>query len=467
MLALPCRFRSKTGGFVRALTARRDLTQGSLARNIWHLALPLMVSSALMDLFNLVDMIFVGRLGPAAIAAVSMSGTLMGLIRMLAMGISTGTVAMVSRFVGQQNRDAAQEVVGQSIALSILCSAGIALLGWFFAEPVLRLLGAADDVVPDGVAYLRIMCVGGITMFLTMTLGAGMRGFGDAVTPMWALGIASLLNIGLDPLFIFGLGPFPRLEVAGSAVATVLSRSVGSVILVWALLKGRKAGGSGSLRFFPRKGEGYMGRIARIGSFSARRMLGMNISRLFLVRIVAAFGTFAVAAFGIGLRLRIFVFILGFGLADATAVIVGQSLGAGQPERAERTAWLSALFFGGFVLLVSALFLAIPRLVIGVFNTHPEVLALGSRYLLFFVPALFFMNFGLICSRAIDGAGDTVATMLITLMSTMALGIPMTWGFSRIWGVDGVWAGLMSADILQGIGMILWFRLGRWKRKKV
>ena len=454
---------------VRALAARRDLTEGSLARNIWHLAIPLVVTSALMDLFNIVDMIFVGRLGPAAIAAVSMSGVLMGLIRMLAAGISTGTVALVSRFVGQGDRAAAQDAVGQSILLSAVCSVVVALLGWFFAEPVLRLLGAADDVISGGVAYLRVMCLGGITMFLSMTLGAGMRGFGDAVTPMWALGLASLLNVGLDPLLIFGIGPFPRLEVAGSAIATVISRAVASAILLVALLRRRGADEQlPRVRLLPHAGgESYVSRIMRIGSFSALRMLSMNMSRLFLVRIVALFGTFAVAAFGIGLRLRIFVFMLGFGLADSTAVIVGQNLGAHKPERARKSAWLSVAFFGAFIVVLSGVFLGAPRAIIGIFNTDPEVLAMGARYLAFFVPSLYLLDLAIVLGRAIDGAGDTLPTMLIAFASLILIGVPMAWGFSRLWGVDGIWVALMAADMLQGVGTTIVFRSGRWMRKKL
>ena len=169
----------------------RDLTEGSIARNIWHLALPLMVASALMDVFNIVDMIFVGRLGPEALAAVSMGGVLMGIVRMVAMGISAGTVALVSRYVGAKDRSRAQGVLGQSILMSLAGSGVIAVLGLLFSEPLLRLLGATEEVLPLGTAYLSIMCAGSITMFLSITLGAGMRGFGDAKTPMWALGLAS------------------------------------------------------------------------------------------------------------------------------------------------------------------------------------------------------------------------------------------------------------------------------------
>jgi putative MATE family efflux protein len=453
---------------VRAVQTRRDLTTGSLASSIWHLAVPLIVQGVLMDLFNIVDMIYVGRLGAAAIAAVSIGGVVMGLIRMLVTGISTGTVALVSRFVGEKKPQEARDVVGQSILLSAVGAVVVAILGWFFSEPMLRLLGAADDVIPDGVAYLRVMCVGGITMFLTMTLAAGMRGFGDAVTPMWAMGIASVANIGLDPVMIFGLLGFPRWGVAGSAVATVISRGVATAILVWALVRRGRDGGGTGFRIFPLPGgESYVGRTLKIGSFSAVRMLSMNVSRLVLVRIAAVFGTFAVAAFGIGLRIRIFVLMLGFGLADATAVVVGQNLGAGKPDRAEKSAWLSVGYFGVLVAVMSVAFLAVPRLIIGIFNTDPEVLDMGSRYLRFFVPALVALDFASVFARAIEGAGDTLPTMVITGVCLVVVGIPLAWWFSRLWGVDGLWAAFMLADVLQGVGTTIVFRAGRWKSKRL
>lgn len=439
----------------------RDLTTGNIVSNLWHLALPVMVGGALLDVFNIVDMIFVGRLGPDAIAAVSISGVLMGLIRMVAMGISTGTVALISRFVGRSERETAQLVLGQSITLSLLASLLVAVFGVILAAPILRALGAAEAVIPHGVAYLRTMCIGSITMFLSIVLGAGMRGFGNATVHMIALGAASVLNIALDPLFIFGLGPFPRLEVGGSAVATVISRAVASVILLVVIY--RNYGGFRLRAPRGREDGSFFRRIIRIGSYSALRMLSMNISRLVLVRIVATFGTFAVAAFGIGLRLRIFVLILGFGLADATAVTVGQNLGAKNPERAEKVAWISVGFFAVGLVAISAVFLLFPRAIIGVFNDNPEVLRLGTSFLMFFVPSLFFLDLAIVLGRAIDGAGNTQATMWITFLSLIVLGIPMAWGFANLWGVDGVWAALVASNAVQGLGMLYWFRSGRWK----
>ena len=248
----------------------------------------------------------------------------------------------------------------------------------------------------------------------------------------------------------------------------MIARTVGSVILMVVLIRGKggirvswpaKSAGVGRFIFIPR--------ILKIGTFGALRMLSMNVSRIVLVRIVATFGTFAVAAFGIGLRLRIFVLILGFGLADATAVIVGQNLGAGRPERAQRTAWLAVGYFALFLIAVSATFLAVPRSIIGLFNDHPEVLDLGASFLTFFVPSLFFLDVSIILGRALDGAGDTRATMIITFLALIVLGVPMAWGFSQLWGVNGIWGALIGSNVAQGLGVFIWFRKGRWKTKKV
>ena len=443
---------------------KTDLTKGSLAGNIWKLAAPTLIAYAFMDAFNIVDMIFVGRLGPEAIAAVSISGILMGVIRMLAIGLRTGTVAMVSRFTGSGDHAAARGVIGQSFMLCFIFSIVVALIGLFFSEPLMRALGASDEVVPMGAAYFRIMCVGGITMFMLMTMGGALRGLGDAVTPMIAMGVASLINIGLDPLLIFGIGPFPRLEVAGSALATVIARGVGSVILFWILLRDRK-GGSSMVQLSIQ--WNLIARIVRIGLFSTLRSLSMNVSRIVLVRIIAVFGTFAVAAYGIGMRMRIFILILGFGLGDAAGVLVGQNLGAGKPMRAAKSAWLATAFYGAFLVLIGIVFLTLSENVIAIFNTHPEVMELGGSYLRYFALSLLFLDLAIILGRALAGAGDTLAPMFITIFALIVVGVPMVWGFSRLWGVRGAWIALAVSEAVQGIGVLLWFRRGKWKVREV
>ncbi len=445
---------------------KRDLTEGSLARGIWYLALPSIVANTLMDVFNIVDMIFVGRLGPSAIAAVSIGGIVMGLVRMIAMGISTGTVAMVSRFVGAGDHRSAEEVITQTLFLNFFFSAVIALLGHIFAETILRAMGATEEILTYAVAYLRIMCYGSITIFLTMTLSAGLRGFGDAVTPMHALALASLLNIGLDPpLLIFGIGPFPRLEVAGSAVATVLARLIGAIVLLAALLLGKQGIGFGWIRSGLR--WKMIWRIVKIGSYSSLRMLSMNLSRIILVRFVSAFGAIAIAAYGIGMRLRLFVMMPGMGFANAASVMVGQNLGAKKPERSEKSAWIAVAFYSVFLVIVTIVFLFFPRQVIGVFNTQADMVELGSSFLRLYAFSLLFGALAIILGRGHDGAGDTASPMFITGFSLIVIGIPLAWGFSQLWGITGIWISIVSTEILQGIAMALSFRLGRWKLKNV
>ena len=444
---------------------KRDLTEGSLAGGIWHLALPSIVANTLMDVFNIVDMIFVGRLGPSAIAAVSIGGIVMGLVRMIAMGISTGTVAMVSRHAGRGDHQTGEEVITQSLFLSVLFSALIILIGHVFSEPILRAMGATEEFLRDAVAYLKIMCYGGITIFLTMTLSAGLRGFGDAVTPMYALGLASLLNIGLDPLLIFGLGPFPRLGVPGSAIATVIARFVGAVYLLSVLLLGKQGIGFGWIRAGIKLEM--LWRIAKIGLFSSLRMLSMNLSRIILVRFVSVYGTLAIAAYGIGMRLRLFVMMPGIGFADAASVMVGQNLGARKPERSERSAWLSVAFYGVFLVMVALVFLFLSRQVIGIFSTDPDMVELGSSFLRLYAFSLLFGSLAIILGRGHDGAGDTFTPMLITGISLIAIGIPLAWGFSQLWSILGIWIAIVVTEVLQGTAMAFSFRLGRWKLKKV
>jgi Na+-driven multidrug efflux pump len=196
-------------------------------------------------------------------------------------------------------------------------------------------------------------------------------------------------------------------------------------------------------------------------------MLSMNVSRLFLVRIVAAFGTFALATFGIGLRLRIFSIMLGFSLADATAVMVGQNLGAGESDRAERSAWISVGFYAIIAGILAVVFLVAPAAVIRLFNSDPQVVQSGVSYLLFFVPALLVMSLSVVLGRAVEGAGDTFVLMVLSFVTLILIGVPMAWGASRLWGTDGIWAAMSAADFVQGLAVVAYFRTGRWKRVKV
>ena len=254
---------------------KRDFTEGNLIRNIWAFAIPILIANFLQGAFNLVDMFFVGRLGPPAIAAVSMSGVIMMIVIVIAMGISTGTVAMVSRFIGAKDITNVENVVVQSLFIALFSSIVIAVFGWFLSEPILRLLGAAPEVIKLGVQYLRVVCVFSFPMFFSITLNSALRGAGDAVTPVKVLAFSTLLNIILDPIMIYGLFGFPRMGVTGSALATVIAMGCGLPILVVVFLKGYSY--FKLERYHIKIDFGLMWRIVRIGIFSSIEALVRDI----------------------------------------------------------------------------------------------------------------------------------------------------------------------------------------------
>lgn len=443
--------------------SKRELTEGSIAKNVWYLTLPMMVGILLQNTFNIVDMIFVGRLGPAAIAAVSMNGILLGVIWTLIMGISLGTVAMVARFIGARRFEEADNVAMQSLFMGILGSIPITLIGFFLAGPILQLLGARGEVLSLGISYLRIISLGSITMFLPFITGSTLRGAGDVYTPMKILGFATILNIILDPLFIFGFWGFPRWGVAGSALATVLSQGVGALILLYILFRGLSV-----LHVSLKKARlnlQMMWRISKIGVFGSLQMVIWNVSDLVLMRIVAIYGTFAVAAYGIGMRVIFVVMMPGFSLAQSAATLVGQNLGAKKPARAERSVWIAAGLYEIIMVGSTAILIIFARNIVSIFNLTPEIVRIGSNYIRFISLTFFFMALSIVLSRAMNGAGDTVSPMVITGISLFILRIPLVLFLAKSWATTGIWAGIAISNVVQGLITAFWFTRGRWKHK--
>lgn len=444
---------------------RRDLTQGNIIKNIWHLALPTIISSALWDLFNIVDLIFVGKLGPSAIAAVSMCGIMMGIIFTVAIGITTGSVALISRLFGAKDFKSADTVVVQTILLAITASLIMGLGGFLLANPIIRLLGAKGDVIILGSQYFKIISTGSFTIFITFSLTTALRGAGDAVTPMKVLMFSTILNILLDPLLIFGIWIFPKMGVAGSALATVISRGTGMLLLINIFIKGHS--------YFHIIPEDFridfrtIRRIVKIGFFSSLQVLQRNISMLIMLRIVAFFGTVTIAAYGICMRLRLATMMPGFGFAQASAVLVGQNLGAKKPVRAARSAWITVGFYE-IIMAVFAIFLILfAPSVIKLFNSDPEVVRIGIKFLRIISLTLVFLALSIVIGRSFNGAGDTISPMVITGFSLLLFQIPLVFFLAKILESPGIWYGIALADVVQGILMSGWFLKGKWKEKKI
>lgn len=445
--------------------SRRDLTEGGIVRNIGHLALPMMIGNVLQNAFSIVDMIFVGRLGPSAIAAVGMSGVVLGFLFVVIIGIYTGTVALVARFIGAKNPSEAENVAMQSLFLGGFCYAAIAIMGYPLAPFILRVLGGTEEVVGQGVPYIRIMFLGSFAMIFTVVLSSVLRAAGDAITPLKILTLATVLNIGLDPLLIFGWGPFPRLGVAGSALATVIARGLGAALLLWIFLRGN---GVIHLKIARARIDlPLLGRIIRIGIFASIQGILRNISGVVLTRLVAVYGTYAVAAYMIGMRLQMMVMMSAFGLAGAVATLVGQNLGAHKPERAARTAWITVGVGFAIMTVLGIFYIVFSRSIIGVFNKDPEVLRIGMQYLRICAGAFGFIGLSIILGRALSGAGDTVSPMVITAIGLLGIRLALSLLFSWKLGLAGIWLGITASTIIQGLMVGVWFHTGRWKLKRV
>jgi len=440
----------------------RHLTEGSVIRAISRLGVPLIATSLLQSAFNLVDMFFVGRLGPAALAAVTLSGIVIALLITAAIGISIGTLALVARYWGARRYREAALVVGQSFHLSLLLSLFFGVGGWFLARPLLAFLGGEGEVLGLAVTYFRIISAGAWTIFIFVTFSSALKGSGDAWTPFKVMALGVVLNCLLDPLLIFGAGPVPALGVPGSALATIFSRLVTVAVIIYRTRPRRShldlAGAFGRISL------PLAGRILRIGFFSSVEMLIRSVAMIALLRFVSVYGTAALAAYGIGTRVRAIVLMPGIGLGYSSGILVGQNLGAGQPRRAHRTAWATWGIYQALLVPLVIFFLVFARETVGFFNRDPAVLREGAVLIRYLAVSYFFLSLILVFGKSLNGAGDTVGPMIITGFSLVSLIVFLAWPGSAAFGLEGIWGAILGATALNGILMAWWFQRQRWSR---
>ncbi|HPC36862.1 MAG TPA: MATE family efflux transporter [Candidatus Marinimicrobia bacterium] len=448
----------------RTRKVEKGLVEGRLSRSIWKLAAPMMIGGALHDLFSMVDLFFVGKLGHIEVAALSIAGTTMAIMMMLVQGIGVGTVALVAHFTGEKNYEKSDEVLGQTLILGIIGAVIMLIVSFFLIEPLLKLFGAKGDVLTYAADYLRINFTYSIIIFLFSGVNSALQGSGDVKTPLYALIVGNILNIILDPLLIMGYGPFPAMGVAGSAAATVITRGIGLLYLFFHLLFGHSTIHLKKIHFKP--DPALMRRIVSIGFYASLQVFIREVSFLFLMRLVTSFGDVTLAAYGIGSRIRSFIMVPGFGFASAAAVLVGQNLGAGKPERAKRSAWRAVIYYETIAIPIALVFLIFAPTIVGIFNDHPEVITIGSSFLRYLAVTFPFMAFSLVFSQALNGAGDTKTATIVNAIGQLGFRIPFAYFFARTVGLGytGVWLGINASDIVQGIGMIFVFNAGHWQK---
>jgi putative MATE family efflux protein len=447
--------------------SQRDYTVGSLGRNIWLLAVPMVLEMGLVSLFRVADMFWVGKLGPEALAAITIGENVRWALSGMAMGQGIGGLAVVARRIGEKDDEAANHATLQAVLLALGVAFVISVAGFLLSEPLLLLLGTEPKVLPQGLIFLQVTFAGLTGFLMVPVVNSLLRGAGEARLALVVRVLAYGLGLVVEPVLIFGWGPLPALGVAGAALALVGSQWLGFLIQLGVLVSGRARIRIDLRRL--RLDLPLMWHIFRIALPSTVQMTLRSFSRATLLGVVAVYGTFAVAAYGVAARVFMTVFVPGFGLGNAAATLVGQNLGAGKPDRAARSAWLIAAGNVALMLACAAVIVPLAEPIVAAFNDTPEVVALGAQALRIFAIGYVFSALGSVLARGLDGAGNTVPAMLINLLTLWGLQIPLAWILSQVlgWGTTGLWAGISVANVANGLIFALWFGRGRWKQREV
>jgi putative MATE family efflux protein len=445
----------------------QDFTEGSISRAIVLLAVPMVLEMCMESLFGVVDVFWVSRLGADAVATVGLTETALTLVFVIALGLSMGATALVARRMGEKDEQAAGLVAVQAIIVGLVVSGTIALFGYFFAPNLLHIMGASDSVVKLGSGYTRMILSGSATIFLLFLINAVFRGAGDAAIAMRVLWIANIVNIFLNPCLIFGLGPFPRLGVTGSAVGTTIGRGVGVLLQLWVLGsgRGRLAVHAAQLR----ADFVLMWRLIRLSLNAMFQYLVQMASWIAMVRIIASFGSSATAAYTVAIKVIIFAILPSWGMSNAAATLVGQNLGAGKPSRAETSVWRTGLYNMLFLGVIGVVFIVLAPEIIGLFTSDPAVARLAITALRLFSYGNISYSYGMVITAAFNGAGDTATPTSLNLICFWLCQIPLAWAlaFHTGLGPNGVYVAVVVSDSLLAALGILLFRRGKWKQVKV
>lgn len=464
MIDLRSTWRRTRSFFAEALRDNEeDFTRGPIGRALGLLAIPMMLEMAMESIFAVVDIAFVSRLGTDAVAAVGITEALITVLYGIAIGLGMGLTAMVSRRIGKKDPHGAAQVTGQAIWIGIALSIGVGVFGVLFARDLLILMGASDGVVEQGAGFTTVLLGGSFSIIYLFLLNAAFRGAGDATVALRSLWIANGINIILDPCFIFGLGPFPEMGVTGAAVATTIGRGVGVAYQLWYLMngRGRLAFAMEHLRFIP----SLTWRMIVISLGGIGQFLVATSSWIIVMRIVAIFGSPAIAAYTIALRMMEFVFLPAWGLGNAAATLVGQNLGAGQPARAEESTWRAAKYNTMFMTFVGMFLLVFAEGITGLFTVEPEVLRIGTSCLQILAIGFPAYAVGMVIVQAMNGAGDTETPATLNAICFWILQIPLAYALATRTPLlsNGAFVSITISESVLTILAVIVFRRGKWK----
>jgi len=444
----------------------RDLCEGGISGHLFFLAVPLILGFLLQYGINLVDLFWVGRLGGVSVAAVTMGGSLVLFVTTAMLGLSTGTVALLSRAVGQNQKSIANQIAHQSILIAVISYVFFGLFGYVLTPSMLKMIGATPEILPEAVSYMRILFSGVIIIFLFILGGAIFRGLGDTLTPMIILGGVVFINAILDPIFILGLG-MPRMGVNGAALATLVSQCIGVVILYSILSKKNT---KICIRYKSFKVDlKTMKKIIRIGGPTSLQMLSRSLMGVVLLGIIAVFGTSAIAAYGITTRFLMLVLLTPFALGHASAVIVGHNLGMGNMKRAEKTAIVAISYDMIFMIFISVLAYVYAKPILAIFSSEVNVQAIGGEFIRILSPVFVAIAIAIVLGRSMSGAGATIPPMVITIITLWVIQIPLAYFLTRFteMGLRGAWVAMALAHVIQAFLIFVVFIQGKWKTQRI
>ena len=444
-----------------------DYTKIPLRRAVFLLAVPMVLELVLESTFAVVDIFFVGMLGASAVATVGLTESYLFLLYSVAMGLAMAVTAVVARRIGEHKPDEAAITAVQAIVVALVVSVPFAVVGIVYARELLALMGGDAWTLEHGVGYMRWMLGGNAVIMLLFVINAIFRGAGDAAVAMRVLWVANGLNIVLDPMLIFGFGPIPAMGVEGAAIATNIGRGAGVLMQLWILCRGGRHIRIAASQLVLR--GSVMFNIVRTSLGGIGQMIVATTSWIFLLRILASLGSEAVAGATIGIRIMMFTLMPAWGMSNAAATLVGQNLGAQQPDRASAAVWQIGWYNMAFTLAVSVLFFFFHDRIVALFSDDARVIAIGGEWLRILSYSYFVYGWWMVSIQAYNGAGDTMTPTWINVVFFWMIQIPLSWllAIHLGWQHSGVFWGTFVSETSVGLFTLWLFSRGGWKNARV
>ncbi len=446
---------------------QEDFTTGSIRKAIFMLSIPMILEMLMESTFALVDIIFVSQVSVNAVATVGLTESVITLLYAVAIGLSMAATAVVARRIGEKDKAGAGKAAVQAIFLGATIAVIIGILGIIYPKEILGLMGGEESLIEEGYGYTRILIGGNITIMLLFLINAVFRGAGDASVAMWTLVLSNGLNIILDPIFIFGLGPIPAYGVEGAAIATTIGRGVAVTGQFMILFFGWGRIKIGIKDFVINLAV--MWNLIKVSLGGIGQFLIGTSSWVFLMRIMSEFGSDVLAGYTISIRVMMFTLMPAWGMSNAAATLVGQNLGAEQPDRAEVSVWKTGKYNAIFMAVISVIYLIFAKYIIGLFSSVEDVVNYGALSLQVIAAGYIFYAYGMVITQSFNGAGDTKTPTVINFFCFWVFQLPFAYlaAITLDWGPIGVFSAITLAEILIAMVSIWLFKKGKWKTVQV